>query len=131
MATETDDLLDHLGVEAGDNLRSVAMYGPESYRLLFIREDVQQQYLETEIDRIHEEMILEGIGTDYLENLFKAGDLTCSTHVFENGVMMHLVGEDHHGLFISFDSDPDVSILDVANRCKEWLRQADVEPLLD
>jgi hypothetical protein len=131
MVNTTDDLVNGVRNLTQGQLRSVALYGPSSHKFLFIRDDVDQSYLSEEIDAIHEEMILEDIGIGYLEKLFHAGDLVCSTHVFEKGVMMHLVGEDHYGLFISFDSAPNIPVVEVGNFAKEWKKDVDLADLVE
>jgi hypothetical protein len=131
MAPTIDHLVHGVRERTGSNLRSIALYGPDSYDVIFLRDDVEANYLSAEIDEIHDEMVLEDLGIGYLEELFNAGDLVCSTHVFEDGVMMHLAGEGHHGLFLSFDPGPTVDILDVGEFAKDWLRAVDISDILD
>jgi hypothetical protein len=131
MAPTIDHLVHGVRERTGAHLRSIALYGPDSYDVLFLRDDVDASYLSAEIDEIHDEMVLEDLGIGYLEDLFNAGDLVCSTHVFEEGVMMHLAGEEHHGLFVSFDPGPNVDILDVGEFAKEWLRDVHISGVLD
>ena len=56
--------------EIGDDLRAVATYHEETYEVVYERADVAAK--PRAIDRIHQELIMEGLGTEYLEDVYDA-----------------------------------------------------------
>lgn len=113
------DLPDSLREEVGDGLRSVAAYEERSYEFLFVREDVRAEYSELEIRDILEDLIIQGLSTDYLESLFHAGPLDCAMYGFEDAAMFHFVADEHAGLFVSIDRDEPVTLEAVITTCKD------------
>lgn len=89
--------------EIGDDLRAVATYEEREYDLVYERADVAEK--PRAIDRIHEELILEGMGTEYLEDVFNAGRLNCTMHSFEEALCFHFLRGSMRGLFVSVDPD--------------------------
>ena len=115
-----DDLRDHVG----DNLRAVAAYREHDCELLYERPDIASK--PRVIDKIHEELILEGMGTEYLEDVFRVGQLNCTVHSFEEAMCFHLVRDPLEGVFISIEPDTLVSLEEFVTVCKN----SEVEPSL-
>lgn len=105
---------------AGDDLRVIAGYDQEGYDIQFVREDVEAK-LPAVAEEIHEELVIQGIGQDYLEDLFQAGPLHCSVHRFEEVTAFHFLDEAYTGLFVSIDSDADLPFASFADRCRSIL----------
>jgi hypothetical protein len=121
MAESSSDIVSAVRELAGESLRSVAVYDEDDYVALAERPDVSAQYGSADTDAIYEEMVLEGIGIDYFESLFQTGSIECSTAIFEDAVVMHFTAPNHTGLFLSFDADSSLPVVEIADRCDDWI----------
>jgi len=100
------DLRDHVG----ESLRSVARYDADGYEVLYLREDVDADYVSEELGEIYDDLVLSGLGTTRVESLFNAGDLECTVYGFEDASVFHVVSGRESGLVVSVDSDTAVNM---------------------
>ena len=114
-------LVEDLLAEVGDNLRAVAVYEEHDCELVYEREDVAAK--PRVIDKIHEELILEGMGTEYLESVFDVGRLNCTMHSFQEALCFHFVRGPLRGVFVSIEPDTMVPLKSFVTICK----RSDVE----
>lgn len=112
------DIVDTARTVAGDSLRSVAEYRGKEYAIYFVREDVDRKNLD--VDTIHQNLVLDGIGREFLEELFQAGELRCTSHQFEKALMLHFAFPENSGLFVSVDADGTVAIHELVDVCQAW-----------
>lgn len=103
----THELQDFLEQEAGDYLRSIIEYQEEEYEIIFIRDDVQEQYSLGEIDRAIKDSKLESLSGEYYESLFSEdhGDLQCIVKCFERVIEMNFALNDAQGIGIALDAE--------------------------
>lgn len=116
-----DDDVASIRDAVGDGLRTVAAYDPEGYEFYYQRADVAESVTEEQVDRIHDEIVIQGLGKAHLEDLFDAGSLHCSVHHFEEVTTFHLVRDEASGLFVSVDADTDVELPGFVDRCRDLL----------
>lgn len=102
-------LVESLRDEVGNSLRVVAEYDRNGYDVMYARGQVEER-VRRHADEVHNELVLQGIGREHLEDLFKAGDLHCSMHRFDEITAFHFVQESYTGLFVSIDSDAPVDL---------------------
>lgn len=110
-------LVEQIREEIGDDLRAVATYEEREYELVYERGDVAEK--PRAIDRIHEELILEGMGTEYLEDVFDVGRLNATMHSFEEALCFHFVRGEMRGLFVSIDPDALLPVDRFIRICRE------------
>ena len=110
-------LVDDLRSEVGEELRAVATYEEAEWERLYEREDISAK--PRIFDTIHEELILEGMGTEYLESVFQVGRLNCTMHNFDEAMCFHFVRGPMRGVFISLDSDALLPLEEFASICRE------------
>ena len=110
-------LVDDLRTEVGEELRAVARYEEADWELLYEREDIsaKPRIFET----IHEELILERMGTEYLETVFQVGRLNCTMHSFEEAMCFHFVRGSMEGVFVSIEPDTLLPLEEFVTICKE------------
>ena len=89
--------------ELGDSLRAVSTYHEDEYELVYERADVSTK--PRAIDRIHQELIMEGRGTESLEDALDVGQLNCTLHCFEEAMFLHFVRGPMRGVFVAIDPD--------------------------
>ncbi|WP_232701028.1 hypothetical protein [Halobacterium wangiae] len=109
-------LVEALESEAGGALRVVAEYDRDGYDVQYVRDDVDSRVRER-ADAIHRNLVLEGISRDHLEDMFGAGDLRCSMHRFETVTAFHFSEAEYRGLFVSIDSEADLSLKTFTDTC--------------
>lgn len=100
---------------AGEALRAVAAYDRNGLDLRYERDDVAEK--ETAIDRIHDELVLQELGREYLEQLFGVGRWHCTMHRFEQATCVHYAEGEFSGVFVSVDSGANVDLEQVADAC--------------
>ena len=110
-------LVDNLRAEIGDSLRAVSTYHEDEYELVYERADVSTK--PRAIDRIHQELIMEGMGVEYLEDVFGVGRLNCTMHSFEEAMCFHFVRDSMRGVFIAIDPDAMVPMERFVEICTE------------
>jgi hypothetical protein len=111
------DLLPSLQEAAGEALRAVAEYDREGVEIVYERDDVSQKGLV--IEDIHEELIINDLGRERLEDLFKVGEWHCTIHKFEEAICIHYSRGDWEGTFVSVDTGADAPIERLAEICQE------------
>ena len=117
MQLDARAIVDALTDDVGEGLRSVAEYDNNGYELYYIRDDLEETYSAEEIQRVYEQIDVEGLGYYTLQKVFKAGDLECATYTFEDGRMFHLPIGDFSGLFVSIDRSTAIDHDAVIDRC--------------
>lgn len=120
VAGNKDALIEALRDVAGDAFRLAATYDEDGYDVIYARADAVER-AEGYADRVHDELILQGLGRGYLEDLFGAGNLECSIHRFEELTAFHFATGEFSGLFVSVDSAADLRLATFAETCKEHL----------
>lgn len=119
MKSQESDLVDTLQDAVGDHLRVVGTYTADGYDIAYLRDDVRERVTESQIDRVHEDLVLRGIGKEHLEDLFDAGELHCSMYRFDESTVFHFVGEPHTGLYVAIDSDAEIDLPSFAETCRD------------
>ena len=128
--TDRESLLRELRAAIGDALRVVATYDRDGYDPVYVRENVADR-VDERADAVHEELVLQGIGQEYLEDLFGAGELQCSMHRFEDLTAFHFVAAEHTGLFVSLDSGADISLASFAGTCERHMEDTPSDSVPD
>lgn len=107
--------VEDLKTATNGSLRAVAAYDRDGIEILFERDDVAQK--ETAIDRIHEELVLQEVGREYLESLFQVGKWHCTMHRFEQAICLHVAKGAFSGTFVSVDTGANVNLERLADIC--------------
>jgi len=120
VVSDRDALVDALQELAGDSLRLVATYDEDGYDAFYATPETAERAAQRG-DKVHDELVLQGLGRGHLEDLFGAGDLECSMHRFEEVTAFHFAAGEFTGLFVSVDSDADLPLATFSETCKEFL----------
>jgi len=113
-------LVEALRAIAEDALRVVATYDPDGYDPIYVASGAEDR-VRSQGERVHEELVLQGLGRGHLEDLFAAGDLQCSVHRFDGLTAFHFPAAEFSGLFVSVDSEADLPLATFAETCKDHL----------
>jgi len=110
-------LVEDLQQEVGENLRAVATYEEAEWDICYERDDIKTK--PRIFDKIHEELILEGMGTEYLEDVFQVGNLNCTMHSFDEAMCFHFVRGSMRGVFVSIEPQTLLPLDEFVRVCKE------------
>ncbi|WP_246308340.1 hypothetical protein [Halosimplex rubrum] len=119
----TDDegaLVEALRGLAGDALRVVATYDRDGCDPVYVAPGAEDR-VRSQAERVHDELVLQGLGRGHLEELFAAGDLHCSIHRFDDLTTFHFASGEFSGLFVSVDSEADLPLATFSQTCKEYV----------
>lgn len=93
--------------ETNDELRSIVTYGREGFDLVYLRDDVADEYTEAELEQAVDDARLESLTAPVYEETFAGdhGDLTCLVKWFETVVELNFVLDDGIGAAVGLDAD--------------------------
>ena len=89
-----------------DPVRVVATYSKDTYEIHYLSESIENNYTRQEMDKIHEDIVLQDIERSYQEKLFKdMGGIEGKVRMFEDGIVAHFYETDRDtGFFITLDA---------------------------
>lgn len=123
MAPEDPDtpLVTALQKEVDEDLRSVIRYDEDDYDIAFIRDDVDMIYDPDEIETVIDDLRLQGWGQSYLDDVFNAGDLRCSTFAFEDAMVLLFGQNDFEGALVTYEMGAGVELDAFLDVCEAHL----------
>lgn len=88
-------------------LRSIVTYEPDDFRIIYLRDDVADQYTENELEHAIDDSRMESMTAPIYANTFSAGHgaLTCMVKCFETVIEMNFVLEDGVGAAVALDEE--------------------------
>lgn len=110
MVTVDPALPDGLQDAVDSALRVVATHEKRDHTLLYNRDDVREDCTDEELDRIFDDLVLEGMERDHFEKLFHIGELECGAGGFEEAVAFYFPSVGYSGLVVSLDYDGPIDI---------------------
>ncbi|WP_435178668.1 DUF7522 family protein [Halorussus sp. AFM4] len=103
--TPSEALTEFLRERVGDHLRSVLAYDDEGADLLYVRDDVADQYTDEEMARVADDVRLEAIDKPHQESLYEHGRLDATVRSFEDAVEMHFPHDETSGTAVALDGE--------------------------
>lgn len=102
MATRLEDFFKQ---RTDDNLRSIVKYERDSYDVVFLRDDVSEEYTTRELESAIDASRMDSLSSPIYENTFSEdhGELTCLVQCFEEVAEMNFVLEDGTGAAVALD----------------------------
>jgi hypothetical protein len=89
------------------NLRRIVKYEMETFEIVYLRDDIADQYTTAEIESAIDESRMESLSVPIYENTYSEdhGDLTCLVQCFENVIEMNFVLDDGVGAAVALDEE--------------------------
>jgi hypothetical protein len=84
-------------------LHAVGHYSTDDYEVVYLRDDVREQYSDDEIEDVVEDLRWESFAKSTQERQYRLGSLNCSMQAFEEGIVMHFPYDDNRGTLISLE----------------------------
>lgn len=117
--TNADALVDAL--KDNEELRSILYYSADDREVLYVRDDVNEQYSAAEEKEIFDHLWMTAFGSIAEENVYVLGEPKCLVTYFETAVMLNFVIEDDEGVAVSFDADAFPDQQSFVNDCYDLL----------
>jgi len=89
----------------GDDLRSVLRYDDDGAELVYVREDVADDYSATEVEQVVRDVRLEAVEKPHQEGLYEHGSLDCTVRCFDDAVEVHFPHDETSGTAVALDHD--------------------------
>lgn len=118
-AGDEERLTQFLLDEVGDGLRSVVSHAGRTYDVVYVRDEVREQYTDDEVAQIVEDLVFDTLDKQHQEGMYVHGDLACTVRCFEEAVEMHLVLDDQRGVAISLEPTVLLEHQSFVGRCME------------
>ena len=112
---ETQELFKYLEKRAGENLRGVVRYSQDSTDVPYLRDDVQEVRLESQVDRMLRRMRPESSSKE--EMSFPFGDLHATLRIFDEAIILHFPLGADRGLVISLEPEAAAQLNSFVNGC--------------
>lgn len=90
-----------------EKLRSIVKYEADTFEIVYLRDDVANQYSPSEIETAIDESRMESLSAPIYQDTYSEdhGDLTCLVQCFENVIEMNFVLEDGVGAAVALDAE--------------------------
>lgn len=113
----SEELMDFLREETGQFLRSVIHYTSDDYEILYLREDIESEYQDGDIEQVINNLRMESIDTPRQEQMYVHGRLGSTIRVFEDAVEIHLPHDDYEGTAIALDPEATYALHTFVGEC--------------
>lgn len=117
----------HTEIEPGvrEYLRSVVGYTADGYAIHYIRDDVEAQYTEEEVQTAIEELRLETLEQEHVNRVFETvhGKQQCRVTFFRSAIEMNFIVGEGTGVEVAFDREWGSKQLNVIDQIQTILSQ--------
>ena len=89
----------------GDHLRSVIYYDEAGGEVVYVRDDVADQYTDADIEQVVRDVRLEAVEKPHQESLYAHGSMNATVRCFEEAVEMHFPHDEKCGTAVALDGE--------------------------
>lgn len=97
------DITAYLQDRVGEHLRGVVRYHRDTLDILYLRDDVREARLESQLDRMIDRLEPESHSAE--ERAFPLGDLYVTVRRFEEAIIMHFPTGNKRGIVVSLEPE--------------------------
>jgi hypothetical protein len=115
----TEFLRDHVG----NHLRSVIYYDEDGGEVLYVRDDVADQYTDDDVEQVVRDVRLEAVDKSHQEDLYAHGPLNATVRCFEDAVEMHFPHDETSGTAVALDGEVFAIHNTFIGRCMDAMEQ--------
>ncbi|WP_135826127.1 DUF7522 family protein [Halorussus ruber] len=101
----SEALAEFLKARVGDHLRSVIFYDDEGGEVVYVRDDVADQYTDEDVAEVVRDVRLEAVDKPHQESLYTHGSLECTLRSFGDAVELHFPHDETCGTAVALDSE--------------------------
>jgi hypothetical protein len=103
--TSAESLTEFLKERVDDHLRSVIYYDDDGGDVLYVRDDVADEYTERDVAEVVRDVRLEAVEKPHQEDLYAHGSLNYTVRSFEDAVEMHFLHDETSGTAVALDGE--------------------------
>ncbi|WP_115865694.1 DUF7522 family protein [Halorussus litoreus] len=103
--TPAEALTEFLREYVGDHLRSVIRYDEDDSEVLFVRDDVADEYTDDDVVQVVRDVRLEAVEKPHQESLYAHGQLNATVRCFDDAVEMHFAHDETSGIAVALDGE--------------------------
>lgn len=115
------ELTEFLNDRAGDLHRGSARYDGDSSEVLYLRDDIREQRMRSEIDRMLNRVLPESRASE--ENAFPFGDLHATVRTFEEATILHFPTGSGRGVLVALESEAAQDLNTFVGQCLDRINQ--------
>ena len=103
MATRLEEFFDQ---RTDNHLRSIVKYEEKDHDIIYLRDDVADQYTESELEEAVDDSRMESLMAPIYDDIFTSehGGLTCMVKCFKHAIEMNFVLSDGIGAAVALDA---------------------------
>ena len=101
----SEALTEFLKERVGDHLRSVIFYDDAGGQVLYVRDDVADEYTDADIEEVVQDVRLESVDKPHQESLYSHGPLNCTLRSFDDAVELHFPHNETSGTAVALDGE--------------------------
>ena len=105
MSEASEALTEFLEERVGDHLRSVIFYDDHGGEVLYVRDDVADEYTDEDIGEVVRDVRLEAVEKPHQESLYAHGPLNCTLRSFDDAVELHFPHDETSGTAVALDGE--------------------------
>lgn len=105
MLEASEGLTEFLKERVGNHLRSVIFYDNNGGEVLYVRDDVADEYSENDIEEVVRDVRLEAVEKPHQESLYSHGPLNCTLRSFDDAVELHFPHDETSGTAVALDGE--------------------------
>lgn len=113
------ELVRFLKHEAGEYLRGVVRHHRGSMDMLYLRSDIREYRLQSQVDRMLTRIQPESHTAE--EKAFPFGDLHATVRLFDDATIIHLPTGSRRGIVVSLDPGAARDLASFASRCLDHI----------
>lgn len=114
------ELVEYLERRAGTSLRGTVAYDGNGTNVLYLRDDLQEVRLQSDVDRMLQRVRPESMSAE--ERAFPFGDLHATVRVFDETVFMHFPTGNDRGVVVSMEAEAAHDLNTFVGECLERIR---------
>lgn len=114
-------LIKYLEKKAGEYHRGTVRYDGDSTDVLYLREDLKQIRLTSEIDRILQRLRPEASPKE--ERSFPFGDLKATVRLFQEAILIHFPTGTNRGIVVSLEPETARDLSTFIGECEKRIRE--------
>lgn len=122
---ESDAFVRFVLDRAGDAVRSVVHYDADDSEVLFLRDDVAENYSALGLETVVTALRREGERSARQEHVYAQGELNCIVRAFDGGLEMHFPYGDSEGLAVALEPRAAEHLYSFVDDCLEHVGAAE------
>ncbi|WP_207587129.1 hypothetical protein [Halomontanus rarus] len=111
------DLVTFMEDEASEYLRSVAHFDGKDRKVLYLEDDIEDQYSEDELEEVFDSLFFESFDRSHQEHMYPHGQLNCIVRCFDEALELHFPHSDTAGTAVALEPEATSDLEGLVDDC--------------